>query len=121
MDLRVEIELRDGLLFATASGTLAFDAALRLLKQVFETAAEKQVKGILVNGLAMNGTLSILQRYRIAVKGVEYLRERRINQKLAIVGTPPTLNGFGVTVARNRGLETKFFSSQQEAINWLNG
>ena len=40
-------------MLVTASGDLAFDAALRLLKQVCDTAAEKQVNKILVNSLAV--------------------------------------------------------------------
>jgi hypothetical protein len=49
--LTIDIELQGGLLVVTATGRLAFDAAWRLLKQVFETAAEKQVNEILVNTL----------------------------------------------------------------------
>jgi hypothetical protein len=119
MELRIHIELQEDLLLVTVGGTLAFDAALRLLKQMVDTAAEKQVIGILLNGLAMDGTLSILDRYRVAVEIMAYLREFRMHPKLAIVGKPPTLNDFGVMVARNRGLAAKFFSSQQEAMNWL--
>ena len=48
MDLVIEIEVQEGLLLVTASGTLTFDAALRLLKQVCDTAAEKQINKILV-------------------------------------------------------------------------
>jgi hypothetical protein len=35
MDLHADIELQGGLLLVTASGAVALDAALRLLKQVF--------------------------------------------------------------------------------------
>jgi hypothetical protein len=62
MDLRIDVELRGELLFVTARGTLAFDAALRLLKQVCGTAAEKHVNKILVNGLALDGELSTVER-----------------------------------------------------------
>ena len=58
-------------------GTLAFDAALRLLKQMVDTAAEKQVIGILLNGLAMDGTLSILDGYRVAVEAGRSLQSVR--------------------------------------------
>jgi hypothetical protein len=42
MDLRIDIELQGGLLLVTASGNFTFDAALRLLKQVRDTAKEKE-------------------------------------------------------------------------------
>jgi hypothetical protein len=42
MDLRIDIELQGGLLLVTASGNFTFDAALRLLKEVRDTAKEKE-------------------------------------------------------------------------------
>ena len=106
-------------MLATASGNAEFDAALRLLKEVCDTAAEKQVNKILVNGLAMDGEFSTLDRYTLGVEVAAYIRQREMNHRLAIVGKPPALDGFGVRVGQNRGLVTDFFSSQQEALNWL--
>jgi hypothetical protein len=119
MDLHINIELEAGLLLVTAGGTVAFDAALRLLKQVFNTAVEKQVNAILVNGLALDGKLSTLERYRLGIEVAAYLKERKMNLRIAFVGTPPTLDGFGVRVAQNRGATVNMFSSQQGALNWL--
>jgi hypothetical protein len=39
----------------TATGSAVYAAALRLLKQVFDVAAEKQVNKILVNTLGVEG------------------------------------------------------------------
>jgi hypothetical protein len=41
-----------------------------------------------------------------------------MNVKLAFVGLPPTTDGFGVRIARNRGVMAKVFSTQQEALTW---
>jgi hypothetical protein len=60
MDLQITSELKEGILVVTTSGSIAFDEALRLLKQVFDTAKEKEVNKILVNGLAMDGELQRL-------------------------------------------------------------
>jgi hypothetical protein len=120
VDLQIDIELQGGLLLVTASGTLAFDAALRLLKQVCDTAAEKQVNKILVNGLAVDGEFSTLERYRLGVEVAVYLDQRQMRPRIAFVGKPPALDGFGVRVGQNRGLTTEMFSSQQEARDWLN-
>jgi hypothetical protein len=121
MDLHIDIELQGALMLVTARGDLAFDAALRLLKQVCDTAAEKQVNKILVNSLAVEGELSTFERYRIGVQIAAYIRQRQLNPKLAFVGQPPEVDGFGVRVAQNRGVTTEVFSSQQEALNWLDG
>jgi hypothetical protein len=39
--------------------------------------------------------------------------------RLAFVGKPPTMDGFGVRVAQNRDVFTEIFSSQQAAQEWL--
>jgi hypothetical protein len=119
MDLHIDVELQVGLLLVTASGSLAFDAALRLLKQVLDTAAEQQVNRILVNCLALDGELSTLERYSLGVEVPAYFKQRQMNLRIAFVGKPPAMDGFGVRVAQNRELPTEMFSSQQEALNWL--
>jgi len=119
MDLRIDIELREGLLLVTASGTFAFDAALLLLKQVCDTAKEKEVSKILVNALAVDGELATVDRYRLGTEVTAYLKQRQMSPRLAFVGKPPAVDGFGVRVAQNRGITTEVFSSQQEALRWL--
>jgi uncharacterized protein (DUF2384 family) len=119
MDLHIDIELQGELMLVTARGDLAFDAALRLLKQVCDTAAEKQIDKILVNSLAVDGELSTFERYRIGVQVAAYIKQRQMSPRLAFVGQPPEIDGFGVRVAQNRGVATEVFSSQQEALNWL--
>lgn len=119
MDLRIDIELREGLLLVTASGTLAFDAALLLLKQVCDTAKEKEVNKILVNALGVDGELATVERYRLGTEVTAYLKQRQMSPRLAFVGKPPAVDGFGVRVAQNRGITTEVFSSQQEALRWL--
>jgi hypothetical protein len=39
--------------------------------------------------------------------------------RLGFVGTPPAVTGFGVRIARNRGIAAEVFPSQQEALSWL--
>jgi hypothetical protein len=119
MDLHFETELQGGLLLVTASGSLAFEATLRILKQVCDTAAEKQVKNILVNCLALDGELSTLERYRIGVEVAAYLSERQLNPRIAFVGKPPAMDGFGVFISQSRGVTTQVFSHPQEALSWL--
>jgi hypothetical protein len=119
MDLHIDTELREGLLFVTARGNFTFEAALHLLKQVCDMAKEKEVNKILVTGLGMFGELSTLQRYELGAQLTEYIKERQMNPRLAIVGKPPTIDGFAVRVAQNRGFVTEVFSSQQDAMKWL--
>jgi hypothetical protein len=120
MDLHIDIELQAGLLLVTANGRVKVDIASRLLKQVCDTAAESRVSKILVNCLAVTGELFPFERYRLGVETAEvYLTQPEMNVRLAFVGKPPTTDGFGVRVARNRGLTTKLFSTPEEALKWL--
>ncbi|HUN62163.1 MAG TPA: hypothetical protein VMU53_09240 [Candidatus Sulfotelmatobacter sp.] len=119
MELQITTELKGRMLLVTATGSYTFDAAVRLLKQVLDTAKEKQVSKILVNTLAMDRELSIIDRHILAVEVVEYAKRNQMVPRLAFVGKPPTVDGFGVRVAQNRGLTTDVFSSEQEALNWL--
>jgi hypothetical protein len=119
MDLRIDMEFQGGLLLVTASGNVALDAALRVYKQIFDRAKEERVNKILVNTLAVDGELTTLERYTLAMDLVAYLKEREMNPRLANVGKPPTTNGFAVRVGQNRGVSVEVFSSQQEALSWL--
>ena len=120
MELHIADEkLQDGVLLVIAGGTFESVGALRLLKQICDMATEKHVNKILVNALALDGTVSELNRYKVAVELSTYLRQRGWNYRLAIVGKSPTVDGFGVRVAQNRGLTAEHFSTEQEALNWL--
>ena len=84
-----------------------------------DIAEEKQVNKILVNSLAVDGELSTLERYSLGTEVAAYLQQRHIEARLAFVGKPPAIDGFGVRVAQNRGVTTEVFSSQEEARSWL--
>ncbi len=119
MELQIDIELQEGLSIVTAIGTFTLDAALRLLKQVCDTSKEREVNKILVNCLAMDGELSLFDRYDLGAQVATYLKQHQMNPKFAFVGKPPTIDGFAVRVGQNRGLVAEVFSSQQEALKWL--
>lgn len=119
MDLQIDIEFQGKVLLVTASGSAALEASVRLLKRAFDAAKEKEVHKILVNTVAVTGALSTFERYTLGVEVVKYLRLREMNPRVAFVGKPPTMDGFGVRVAQNRNLTAEVFSSQEEALNWL--
>ncbi len=68
MGLNIGVEVKDGLMLVTASGNLTRDAALRLLKEVCDAAAEKKVDKMLVNGLNIVGGISTLERYQLGTE-----------------------------------------------------
>jgi hypothetical protein len=122
MDLHIADEkLQEGVLVVIGGGTFKSVAALRLLKQICDMATEKHANKILVNTLALDGAVSELNRFQVAVELTTYLQQRGWNYRLAIVGKSPTVDGFGVRVAQNRGLTAEYFPTEQEALNWLKG
>jgi hypothetical protein len=114
MDLHTDIELQGSLLVVRASGSLVFDQAFDLIKQVFDTAAEKQVNRILLNCLAVDGELSTFERNHLGVEVAAYLEERQTHPMVAIVGRRPAIDGFAAGVARNREVTAQVFATHQE-------
>ena len=119
MELYIVSELQGEVLVVTAKGPLSLGSALSLLKQICDTAAENQVGKIFVDSLAVEGELAPFERYRLGTELAEYLIQSQIRVKLALVGKPPVLNGFGARIARNRGISANVFPSHQEALSWL--
>ena len=58
-------------------------------------------------------------RYSLGVKWVAYCAERKLYPRLAVVGQLPVVDGFGVPVAKNRGLVAEVFPSRPKALEWL--
>jgi hypothetical protein len=73
MELQAHTELQGELLVTTATGTVAFEPALQILKGICDMAAEKRIHKILVDTLAVDGTFSTLERYELAVQVTEHL------------------------------------------------
>ena len=118
--MRIEIELREKLLVATLSGNVSFQTVLQLLKEVCDAAAHQEADKVLIDCLAATGELSILDRYTLGVEVTEHLRQLGIRPPMAFLGKPPTVNGFGVLVGKNRGANAEVFSEPQDALKWLN-
>ena len=116
----MDIELEQDLLLVTVRGSASYDAALRLFIQVFDHAAASQIGRVLVNGLTVDGALAAHERYRLGIEVAKYLARRRQTVKLALVGVPPAVNGYGIRVARNRGIDARVFPTLDEATGWLN-
>lgn len=119
MKLQVDLEAGEELLLAVVRGTVSFDATWQALKQIWDTALQKNIGRILLDALAAQGVASTFDRYTLGVKLITYCGELKFWPSLAFVGEPPVCDGFGVLVAKNRGLVTETFPSREEALEWL--
>jgi hypothetical protein len=110
---------QDGFLLATAAGRVSTEEVLRVFKNVIDTATERGLDKILIDFLAVTGGLLDMDRYDIGKAMAEYCRNKSIHPRVAVVGKPPIVTGFGATVASNRGLISMTFSESQAALKWL--
>jgi len=119
MKLNTSMEVQGELLLVTIDGDLSFDSDWNVLQDIYNTAEQKRLNLILIDMLAAQGVLTTLERYRLGTQSATYLQSRRLNPKIAFVGKPPALDGFGVLVGKNRGLNAETFSNRHEALTWL--
>jgi len=119
MALHIAFELRGDVLHATVKGTFSLEEAVRLFRQLCDTAAEKKVSKILVNNLDVHGNVSTMDRYEFAGEMATQLKQRQMNARLAFVGRLPVMDGFAAIVAQNQGIVTELFSTEQDALRWL--
>src|SRR5215510_8968300 len=116
MRLEVDLDVDGSMLVAVVKGPLSFEEGWRVLKQICDTALEKRLNRIIIDGLGAHGVVTAIDRYDIGVKLVAYCGDHRLWPRLAFVGLPPVVDGFGALVAKNRGLATETFPNRQEAL-----
>ena len=119
MKLQVALETDGEFLAAVISGTVSFNAIWQVLKQVCDTALQKKCTRILVDALGAQGITTTIDRYNLGVKFVNYCQEKQLWPRLAFVGQASVVDGFGVLVAKNRGLATERFPNLKEALDWV--
>jgi hypothetical protein len=109
----------DDFLLATATGRVSVKEVLCVFKKVIDTATERGLERILIDFLAVTGELTVMELYAIAKTMAEYCVTKSSCPKVALIGKPPLVTGFGAEVASNRGLTSMTFSERQPALNWL--
>ena len=97
-----------------------WDELLEGCKNMCDTA-ERGFRKILFDGLAVEGELSMEERYEIGKTIAEYCRSRSMSPTVALIGKPPAVTGFGAEVALNRGLLVVKCLERQAGMKWLNG
>jgi hypothetical protein len=117
--MELTLSSENGVMVAIASGRASVEEVLRVFKIVIDAAIERRVEKVLMDFLEVNGELSTLGLYEIGKLMAEYCVNKRYYPKVAVIGNPPTVTGFGAQVACNRNLVSMTFSERQLALNWL--
>jgi hypothetical protein len=118
--VNLAIDLRGTLLYAFVDQEIDLGSSVLMMQQITNLAKEKGLSKILVDGRFLTGALSDLERFDLAVKTTDHLREIGTHPTIALVGGPPTSNGLAAMAAQAIGQDVRLFPSIQEAIEWLN-
>ena len=119
MRLQVALDTDGELLRAVVTGTVSFDAAWQVLREICDAATQQRLVRILIDALGAQGVTTTVDRYTLGVKLVTYCGEQKLWPRMAFIGQPPVIDGFGVLVAKNRGLVTERFPNWTEALEWV--
>src|SRR5215468_11293519 len=120
MELK-KIESKEDYLLVTLAGQVSFSEATLVFTTVRDVATKRGFDKILVDCLSVRGELSNFERYELGQALAQHWQKGLSGMpKIAIVGTPPTINGFGALVASNRGFLAETFSELTKALDWLN-
>ena len=117
--IQLTIAPQDDFLLAKGVGRVSTKELLRILTTVIDRSTEQGFDKILLDFSAVTGKVSVMNLYAVGRAMAEYCVSKSIHPKLAVIGRPPTVTGFGAEVASNRGLTSKTFSESQPALNWL--
>jgi len=112
-----DIDVDERVLLVTLSGTAECSACIQTWRQVLKIAQEKHVNGILMNALAVNGSVSMRDHKLIATEVAAQMADRKMDLKRAMVGKPPTVIRVGAAEAEP--VKAAVFSTVEEALHWL--
>jgi|SRR5215475_11272469 len=122
MDAPDRFEMRGRRAFYRPVGTVSLGEAEDMVSLAIAHACAQGASELLANLSAMVGfgPPTTVERYRLVTKWVATAGGRL---RLAVVARAEMIDPhkFGVTVATNRGLMAEIFTTEAEALAWLDG
>ena len=102
------------------AGKVALPEAIEMVREAIAFAREQRISRLLINTTQLSGygVLGTLERFQVAEA---WAKEASSAIIVAVVARGDQIDSghFGLTVARNRGLHGEVFSSETEALVWL--
>jgi hypothetical protein len=115
------IEFRDTYILCTISGLAVHGELMSLFRNLCEAAAEKGFNRIVVDCRQLQAKLSTADKYMLGAEIAARSQQLNLSARIAVVGWPPLVDGFGALVASNRGLRAQVFRDLNDAISWAEG
>ncbi len=120
MERPENFEIAEGLAVFRPVAKISLHGAIELVAQGFKYAGEQKVKRLLVDVRGLTGfpVPTVSDRYWFVQK---WAREAAPGLRVAVVARAEMIDPekFGITVARNAGLEANVFATEEEARAWL--
>src|SRR5512142_2056757 len=116
--MNVTFKLREGVLWATVSGSVSLVESVKTFQQACDEAIGEGSMQVLIDYSAVRGELYPVERYELGRASAEYFLCRSPDFKLAIVGHPPVIDGFVALIAVNRILTSAIFHEIEPAVEW---
>ena len=120
MNAPESFQIAEGFAIYRPTGDVSLQEAISLVSQAITFARDSQISRLLVDSTKLTGfgPLGTVDRYMI---GEQLAHAARSSLRLAMVARAELIDPqrFGVTVARNRGLDNDVFTSEAEALAWL--
>jgi len=115
-----DIEIRDGCAYYRPTGQTTLALATQLCDQAIAFARDRRVPKLFINGQGLSGFPSptLAERYFLARQWAA-TGQGRVQLALVIHREMIDPEKFGITVARNVGMNAEVFSDEPEALAWL--
>ncbi len=120
--LNGDIEIQDGCAFYRPTGEVTLAKATQLCDQAIAFVLERRVPKLFINAKGLSGFPSptLPERYFFARQWAA-TSQGKVQLSLVIHREMMDPEKFGVTVARNAGMNADVFSEEGEALDWLLG
>lgn len=111
------LEKRSGYVYFEYPDRYEYTELIELIQQIDQVCAAENSQKVMVNFLAINDEVSLMDRFKLAVKGAQMINH---TVRIACIFHTDRLDRFAENVAVNRGLNTRIFNNMQDALEWLN-
>jgi hypothetical protein len=119
-------EIKPDHVLMTFEGRVEESFPTQFPEQLVEAAIAHKCAKILADLRKVEGTLTTMQRFTMGATGAQKyhsaLHKGEVSScRFSLVANPPLMDPrkFGETVATNRGMPVRIFSSFQDAFDWL--
>jgi len=118
---KLEVDLKEDILWVNVSGTRSIETVLAIINEIFSACTEQNIYVILVDVRKLEGRLTTINTFNLATRYFPKLRELNVIQKAAVVDLKEFEHNykFFENLTKKGGYKLQFFSDLEAARTWL--